>query len=291
MTSRAQPSGAIPVGLLAVAVAVSVALSAPPVLGQEPTRSADPVPSASLVPSPSLVPSADDAAYPFPGVYSLGAETAVYTEAFDAPVDWVGLGRQGRRSARLEDGRLVQAIRKGDSPALYWSETPLPSSSDVVYAHVRVSFAPGNSGEAGVLCSADGGLPRSFVAGINADAWWLGRLIDTRLRVVTSGSLDELAGPPDPEVAPVKVAIECAAAPESGGDWVLVLIDDQPVGVGTFPLLDIPIGPYGTAGILVGTEGPATTDMSFDDFAIFQGDALVPRGGPLPPGFTDQPGD
>jgi hypothetical protein len=31
--------------------------------------------------------------------------------------------------------------------------------------------------------------------------------------------------------------------------------------------------------------------MSFDDFAIFQGDTLVPRGGPLPPGLADQPGD
>jgi hypothetical protein len=61
--------------------------------------------------------------------------------------------------------------------------------------------------------------------------------------------------------------------------------------VGTLPLLDIPVGPYGSVGLLVGTDGPATGAMSFDDVAVFQGDALKPRGGPLPPGFPGQPGD
>ena len=223
--------------------------------------------------------------YPYPGVYSLGAETGVYTERFDAPVDWIELGKRGRHRARLDDGWLVRSIGKGRGAVLFWDQYRLPASVDVIYAHASVSFAPENVGAAGVMCSADGGLPRSFVAGINAGSWWLGRLIDGRLQVVTAGDLGELAGRPDPEVAPVKVAIECAGVPESGGDYVQVLIDDQPVGVGTFPLLDIPVGPYDRAGILVGTDGDPTTDMSIDDFTVYTGDTFAPLGGPLPPGF------
>jgi len=70
------------------------------------------------------------------------------------------------------------------------------------------------------------------------------------------------------------VAIECAVVPEEGGDRVTMSIDGRPVAV-NLPRLEIPVGPYGSVALLVGTdeqEGAAT----FDDLVVSTGAAYVP---------------
>ena len=177
------------------------------------------------------------------------------------------------------------------------AQAPAPKSigqlalpSDVLRVEASVLFGPASGSDsrtAGVMCSAASGLPRSLVAGIDRETWWLGRMIDGRLQVIEEGRLRTLAGRPDPLVEPVTVAVECASVPESRGDYVLVAIDGQPVGVGTFPRLEIPVGPYDKAGILSGVLGGRVSDIFFDDFTVLVGDEFAPLGEPLPDAWGD----
>ncbi len=105
---------------------------------------------------------------------------------------------------------------------------------------------------------------------MNAGGWWLGRLIDGRLQVVATGNQVGTGRPGEP----VTVAIECAAVPEEGGDRVTMSVNGRAVAI-SLPILEIPVGPYGSVALLVGTddrEGAAT----FDDLVVSTGAAYDP---------------
>ncbi len=123
-------------------------------------------------------------------------------------------------------------------------------------------------------CGSALGLPRWFVAGVNnADTWFLARIIDGRLQVVDRGSLDADSSASG---GTVLIGIECATAPEEGGDYVAVSVDGEPVSIETgLGRLDIPVGPYDKAGIFVGTDS-GTGSAVYDDLAVWVGDAYAP---------------
>ena len=69
----------------------------------------------------------------------------------------------------------------------------------------------------------------------------------------------------------VRVGIECASAPDEGGDHVLVTLD----GVGVqLPTLDIPVGPYDKATLVMSADA-APVSAVFDDLLVHAGDVYA----------------
>jgi hypothetical protein len=207
-------------------------------------------------------------------------------ETFDAPPAWIALGEDAAGTFAVEDGRYVVTLSplSGGTSELV-DRYPLAAAQPVVRVEASILFAPTTSLDsrwAGVMCSTASGLPRSFAAGVDADSWWLDRIIDGRSQVVREGRLRRLPGRPDPLVAPVSVALECASVPDERGDRVLVLVDGRPVDVADFPLLDIPVGPYDAAGILTGIGGGRVSRILIDDFTVATGDGFTPGTEPRP---------
>jgi hypothetical protein len=228
---------------------------------------------------------------PSPAVASLGADTAVYSETFDEPVDWIALGEDTGGSYAIEGGRYVVTLSplSGGTSELV-DRYPLPAAVPVLRVEASLQLGPTTSVDsrvAGVMCSAAAGLPRSFAAGIDADSWWLERVIDGRPQLLREGRLRRLPGRPDPVTAPVSVALECASVPEERGDRVLLVVDGHPVQAATFPLLDIPVGPYGAAGILTGIGGGRMSQIVVDDFRVTSGDRYAPAPEPRPEANTE----
>jgi hypothetical protein len=202
----------------------------------------------------------------------LGASDAVYLEAFDQAPPWLEVEKVKEGETKVEEGTVFLSI-KGDS-VHYQDWYELDASVPVLRAEVSVDLDRRDGTGAGVSCGSALGLPRWFVAGVNnADTWFLARIIDGRLQVVDRGSLDadSLASG-----GTVLIGIECATAPEEGGDYVAVSVDGDPVSIETgLGRLDIPVGPYDKAGIFVGTDS-GTGSAVYDDLAVWVGDAYAP---------------
>jgi hypothetical protein len=203
-----------------------------------------------------------------PGIGVLGADTVVLTEPFDVEADWMGIGSDETGENALVDGALFSSVIAPSGNI--WTDLALDEPVEVlrVQADVTLDGRPGTA--AGPACGTSHGLPRYLVAGVNQDGWWLGRLIDTRLQVIVAGDLPAVPG----EGQALTVAIECASVPDEGGDLVTMSVDGQAVDV-DLPRLEIPVGPYDRAALLVATDrrrGHAT----YDDLLISTGAAHAP---------------
>jgi hypothetical protein len=72
----------------------------------------------------------------------------------------------------------------------------------------------------------------------------------------------------------VQVAIECSVVEAEGGDRVLMTVDGRPVA--TTSLLDIPVGPYDKAGLLIGSD-KAVGSATYDDMLVHVGETYAQR--------------
>src|SRR5688572_5944142 len=198
----------------------------------------------------------------------LGATDEAYRDAFDVAPEWLDLGEDESGRTALEDGHVFMSVIGPGSN--YWDHIALPSAAGVVRVEAMVELDGSAGSAAGPACGSAVGLPRWFVSGINGGGeWWLGRLVDGRLQVVDRGSL----GADPASRSAIRVAIECASAPSEGGDYVLMTVDDRLVAA-SMPLLDIPVGPYDKAGLLVATDGEQGS-ATFDDLIVHTGATMV----------------
>ena len=203
----------------------------------------------------------------------LGAARSAYLEPFDAAPAWLEVGAEELGETRVEDGTVFMSM-KGDSVNYEdWYELDAPVA--VLRAEVDVDIDQRSGTGAGVGCGSALGLPRWFVAGVNnADEWFLARVIDGRLQVVDRGSLGLDS---QPSRGSVRVGVECAIAPEDGGDYVAVSVDGEPVSIATgLGRLDIPVGPYDKAALFVATD-KGIGSAHYDDLGVWVGDAYALR--------------
>ena len=101
-----------------------------------------------------------------------------------------------------------------------WDDRRLAESHAVLRVEALVDGLDG-AGAAGVACGSSLGLPRYLFAAVTNEAEWIfGRIIDGRLQVVDRGPL-----PGEVDATHVRVGIECASAPQEGGDHALVTLD------------------------------------------------------------------
>lgn len=227
------------------------------------------VAAADPSPAPSVL--APDGATTGPGI--LGAQAEVYRDAFDEVAPWVDLGEDENGRTSLEGGRLFMSIKGQEVNYRDWYELAEPAAVMRVEALVDLDERGTTAG--GVACGSALGLPRWFIAGVNnADEWFFGRQIEGRFQVVDRGLL---VLPTSPSRGPVSVAIECASAPNEGGDYVAISVDGRPVSVETgLGRLDIPVGPYARAGLYVATDA-GTGSARFDDLVVHVGDIYARR--------------
>jgi len=249
----------------AVAMTVLMALSAA-------AQAADPTPDAAAAPSASA---STVTASPSPGASSgpgiLGAGVAVYEDDFDDAASWIDLGKDENGRTAVEDGSLFMSIKGTDVNYRDWYELSEPAPVLRVEALVDIDERAGTGG--GVACGSALGVPRWFIAGVNnADEWFFARQIEGRFQLLDRGLL---MLPAEPSTSAVRVAIECAVAPDAGGDYVAISVDRRPVSV-TMGLgrLDIPVGPYGRAGLYVATD-EGTGSARFDDMTVHVGAAFA----------------
>ena len=202
------------------------------------------------------------------GAGQLGATEEVYRDAFDATPDWLDQGEDESGRTVLEDGHVFMSIVGPD--ANYSDYVELPSAAGVIRVEAIEGLDGNASTAAGPASGSAAGLPRWFVAGVNGgDEWWLGRRIDGRLQVIDRGSLAASS----PSRSAVRVAIECGSAPSEGGDYVLMTVDGLPVAA-SMPRLDIPVGPYDKAGLLIATDGEQGS-ATFDDLIVHTGETIL----------------
>jgi hypothetical protein len=198
----------------------------------------------------------------------LGADTVILSEPFDEAAEWMGIGADESGENAIVDGALSSSVIAPSK--LIWTNVALDEPVDVlrVQADVVLDGKPGTA--AGPACGTSQGLPRYLVAGVNQGGWWLGRLIDTRLQVIVEGDLSTAPA----EGEPLTVAIECAVAPEQGGDLVTISIAGETVDA-DLPRLEIPVGPYDRAALLVGTDGRRGR-ATYDDLVVSTGSGDQP---------------
>ncbi len=225
-----------------------------------PAWAADPSPAASAFPDALVT----------PGI--LGAQEEVVRDGFEEAADWIDLGADENGRTSLEDGRLFMSIKGRDINYRDWYELAEPAAVLRVEALVDIDDRSNTGG--GVACGSALGLPRWFIAGVNNDdEWFFGRQIDGRFQMVDRGLV---MLPSRPSRGPVTIAIECASAPDEGGDYVAISVDGRPVSVETgLGRLDIPVAPYSRAGLYVATD-EGTGSAHFDDLVVHAGDVYAP---------------
>jgi hypothetical protein len=208
-------------------------------------------------------------AVPSPGASSgpgwLGANVEVYRDDFSVPSGWTIVDDESGRTA-YQDGGLAMTVPEDGST--YWDDHRLQDGHAVLRVEALVSDLQG-AGAAGVACGSSLGVPRYLFAAITNDADWVfGRIIDGRLQVIERAPL-----PGDVDASHVRLGIECASAPDEGGDHALITLD----GVGVaLPEFDIPVGPYDAATLLVAAD-VAPTSAVFDDLVVHAGGVYSPR--------------
>ena len=254
-------AGSVALTALTAMMALSVAAQA-----AEPSPDASAAPGAgasSSSASPSPVASSG------PGI--LGAGEAVYADDFDGAANWIDLGTDESGRTAVEDGSLLMTIKGTDVNYRDWYELTEPAPVLRVEALVDIDEGAGTGG--GVACGSALGVPRWFIAGVNnADEWFFARQIEGRFQLLDRGLL---MLPIRSSTSAVRVAIECAVAPDAGGDFVAISVDGRPVSVAMgLGRLDIPVGPYGRAGLYVATDA-GTGSARFDDMTVHVGSALV----------------
>ncbi len=195
----------------------------------------------------------------------LGADTEVYRDDFATPTSWAIIDDDAGRTAYQAGGLLMSAASDGGT---VWDDHRLPDAHAVLRVEVLVSGLEG-AGGAGVACGSSLGVPRYLFAAVTDSADWIcGRIIDGRLQVLDRGPL-----PGDVAASHVRVGIECANAPDEGGDHALVTLD----GVGVaLPRFDIPVGPYDAATLIVSAD-VAPVSVLFDDLLVHAGAMYAPR--------------
>jgi hypothetical protein len=227
--------------------------------------------------TPSVAPSLEP-------VGQLGATEPILLEAFDQAPPWLEVEKVKEGETKVVDGTVFMSI---DGSAVHYQDWyELETSAPVLRAEVSVDLDRRDGTAAGVSCGSALGLPRWFVAGVNnGDTWFLARIIDGRLQVVDRGSLDPQSSASG---GTVRIGIECAVAPEEGGDYVAVSVDGDPVSIETgLGRLDIPVGPYDKAGLFVGTDS-GTGSAVYDDLAVWVGDAYLRSSADRDPDATSQ---
>ena len=210
-------------------------------------------------PSPALRASSEPAV----GPGHLGADQEVYRDDFSTPAGWTIADDELGRTAYEQGGLSVTVIQDGST---MWDDHQLPDAHAVLRVEALVSDLEG-SGAAGVACGSSLGMPRYlFAAATDQAEWILGRIIDGRVQVLKRALM-----PGDVDASHVRVGIECASAPDEGGDHVLVTLD----GVGVqLPSLDIPVGPYDKATLVMSADA-APVSAVFDDLLVHVGDVYA----------------
>ncbi|MCY7418424.1 MAG: hypothetical protein LH650_08000 [Chloroflexi bacterium] len=227
--------------------ALGLALGSTAALAQAPSGSTAPSPAASTP------------------IGWLGASEQVYMDDFSVPTDWEILEDELGRTA-YEGGGLLMSVK--EDGATVWDDHRLPTAYGVLRTEALVSIQEG-AGAAGVACGSSLGLPRYLFAAVTHEAEWIfGRIIDGRVQVVDRGPI-----PGAVDESQVRVGIECASVPEEGGDRVLVTLDGAGVAQ---TMLDIPVGPYDAAALLVSAD-IAPVSALFDDMIVHTGDVYAPR--------------
>ena len=262
---------------IATLVATGMAASTAALMAADPS----PLPSAAPAGVAATDSGVDDASSG-PGILGAGVED--YLEPFDGTPDWIDLGSDETGETRLEDGALFMSVTGADVNYRDWYDLAEPVA--VVRVEAVVDIDERASTAAGVACGSALGLPRWFIAGVNnADEWFLGRQIEGRFQVVDRGPL---MLPTSPSRNAVRVAIECAAAPDEGGDYVALSVDGRPVSVETgLGRLDIPAGPYGRAGLYVASDR-GTASALFDDLLVHVGDVFMRAPADRDPGLPSE---
>jgi len=195
----------------------------------------------------------------------IGADTEVYRDVFSTPTGWSIIDDDAGRTAYQDGGLLMSAASDGST---VWDDHRLPDAHAVLRVEALVSGLEG-AGAAGVACGSALGVPRYLFAAVTDAADWItGRIIDGRVQVLARGPL-----PGDVDASHVRVGIECASAPDEGGDHVLVTLDGVSVAI---PRFDIPVGPY-DAATLVTSADVAPVSVLFDDLLVHAGAAYAPR--------------
>jgi hypothetical protein len=235
-------------------------------------QAAEPSPDASAAPGASAsitTASPSPVASSGPGI--LGAGEAIYEDDFDDAASWIDLGMDENGRTAVEDGGLFMSIKGTDVNYRDWLELSEPAPVLRVGALVDIDERAGTGG--GVACGSALGVPRWFIAGVNnADEWFFARQIEGRFQLLDRGLL---MLPAEPSTSAVRVAIECAVAPDAGGDYVAISVDGRPVSVAMgLGRLDIPVGPYGRAGLYVATD-EGTGSARFDDMTVHVGAAFA----------------
>jgi hypothetical protein len=239
---------------------------------EEPSPDASAAPSASASAGSLSVDTASPSPLAASGPGILGAGVALYEDDFDDAASWIDLGKDENGRTALEDGGLLMSIKGTNVNYRDWYELAEPVAVLRVEALVDIDERAGTGG--GVACGSALGLPRWFIAGVNnADEWYFARQIEGRFQLVDRGPL---MLPIESSTSAVRVAIECAVAPDAGGDYVAISVDGRPVSVAMgLGRLDIPVGPFGRAGLYVATD-EGTGSARFDDMTVHMGDAFVP---------------
>lgn len=247
--------------VLMALMALSIAAQAAEPSPEASTASGAGASSASASPSP--------VASSGPGI--LGAGEAVYADDFDGAASWIDLGKDENGRTAVEDGSLLMTIKGTNVNYRDWYELAEPAPVLRVEALIDIDEREGTAG--GVACGSALGVPRWFIAGVNnADEWFFARQIEGRFQLVDRGLL---MLPIESSTSAVRVAIECAVAPDAGGDYVAISVDGRPVSVAMgLGRLDIPVGPYGRAALYVATD-VGTGSARFDDMTVRVGSALV----------------
>jgi len=195
----------------------------------------------------------------------LGAGVEVYRDDFATPSGWTIVDDASGRTA-YQDGGLAMTVAQDG--ATYWDDHRLPDGHAVLRVEALISDLQG-AGAAGVACGSSLGVPRYLFAAITNDADWIfGRIIDGRVQVIDRAPL-----PSDVDAGHARIGIECASAPAEGGDHALVTLDGAGV---TVPWLDIPVGPYDAATLMVAAD-IAPVSVLFDDLVVHAGEVYSPR--------------
>ncbi|MFN8621545.1 MAG: hypothetical protein U0869_12455 [Chloroflexota bacterium] len=253
---RRSVTGAL-AGVMAATMAVGLAGGVVAKTPKPTKTDATAAPAASAAPAPSAG----------PGL--LGATHVVWSDDFSAPTTWQ-TGSDESGTTEYQDGMLSVTVAQDGSSV--WDDHTLDAAYPVL--RVQALIASDGSGLGGVACGSSKGLERWLYAGTDGSGGWLfGRIIDTRLQVIQRGDLSR-----DLDWEHVTMGIECASAPDEGGDHVVVTADGTPVTTA----FDIPVGPYDKATILVAAD-TAPVEVRFDDMVVSAGDAYVaPAPGSLP---------
>ncbi len=247
---------ALPGGAVVIAVGM-VALATGAVMAQDASPAASPggTPSWSPAPPDAVIEVARDT-FESRGPWWTGSDEVGSSSVADGVMRWT----------IAQDGRSI------------WDTPDLPAQLDEVRVEANVLVEEG-IGAGGPVCAGPDTGELAIWAGVSRDEEWLvGRIVGSRMQVITRGDLkrvldeDDWIGAP----RPLLVTLECTVAAEGDDHYTLWV-----QGIQVADVVDEPVGPFLHAGLMA-TADEAGLAVVFDDFAVFAGTEEAPSPS-LPP--------